>query len=226
MGDKLRTLSPVVNRARWYSRLVTAQDLTTHADPVAAAMRRRILVGAADALRQLPLSKVTMEDIARAAGVARQTIYKHFANRDEIVVALFVAEIEQTHHPRLAAMHAEERSPDRLTDMFIEQISMASQWVLLDRTFDPKLAPRVAELVLSSEALAACNAALWGPMLADYRDEGVVRADLDIDRAVRWMTYQAVWFLSHPGALTSDPAEQRAYVRAFLVDALVDAAHR
>lgn len=189
-------------------------------------MRERILAGAAQVLGQLPLSKATMEDIARATGIARQTIYKHFANRDEIVVALFVTEIEQTHRPRLHAMHDQRRDPDQLADLFLEQISLATQWALLQRTFDPSLAPRIGELVLSSDALAQCNADLWGPILDDYQRDGIVRADMDITRAVRWMTYQAVWFLSHPAALTDDPTERRAYVRDFMVGALLAPAAR
>lgn len=62
---------------------------------------------------------------------------------------------------------------------------------------------------------------MWAPILADYQRAGVVRADVDLDRAIRWMTYQSVWFLSHPEALTVDPDERRAYVRSFLVGSLV-----
>lgn len=187
----------------------------------ATAMRDRILVGASDVLARVPLSKVTMEDIARGAGIARQTIYKHFASRDEIVVALFIAEIEHVHRPVLMELHAERVDADQLTAMFLEQLRLANQWILLDRTFDPAIAPRVAELVLASRELADCNAALWSPILADYRAAGVIRDDVDIDRAIRWMTYQSVWFLSHPEALTGDPDERRIYVRSFLVGSLV-----
>ena len=31
-----------------------------------------------------------MDDVARAAGCARQSIYKHFATKDELLTALFV----------------------------------------------------------------------------------------------------------------------------------------
>lgn len=184
-------------------------------------MRERILAGAVEALGNLPLSKLTMEDIARSAGIARQTIYKYFANRDEIVIALFIEQIDDIHRARLEALHAERQDPDQLTEMFLAQITMANEWILLDRTFDPRIAPRVAELVLSSKALAECNASLWKPILAEYADKGLLRRGLDLDRAVRWMTYQAVWLLSHPDALTRDPDEKRQYVHDFIVAALI-----
>jgi len=184
-------------------------------------MHERILDGAATMLRQLPLSKLTMDDIARSAGIARQTIYKHFANKDEIVAGLFVQEIEQHHRPVMYALHAEGCSHDQLTALVLRQIQLADRWVLLSRTFDPSIAPRVAELVLSSDDLAACNAALWLPILADYRAAGLLRGDLDLRQTVRWMTYQAVWLLSHPDALTPDPHERRRYVHTYLTGGLV-----
>jgi AcrR family transcriptional regulator len=36
-----------------------------------------------------------MDDVARAAGCARQTIYKHFATKDELLTALFLREVER-----------------------------------------------------------------------------------------------------------------------------------
>jgi TetR/AcrR family transcriptional repressor of uid operon len=36
-----------------------------------------------------------MDDVARAAGCARQSIYKHFATKDELLTALFAREVER-----------------------------------------------------------------------------------------------------------------------------------
>lgn len=184
-------------------------------------MQARILEAAAVVLTQLPLSKITMEDIARTAGIARQTIYKHYPNRDALIVALLVDETERTHRPALQALHAKERSATQLTNMIVEQIRLATDWVLLSRTFDPSLAPRIAELILSSEALAACVAGIWIPILDDYRGDGLLRDDIDLDETVRWLTYQYVWFLSHPDTLSDDPAVLARYIHNYITGALV-----
>lgn len=199
-GDKLREVSSVVKQP---------------------ALRARILESAAELLQRLPLSKITMDDIARTAGVARQTVYKHFVSRDTLVIALFIDEIERTHRPRLLAIHKRRRNAKQLTNLFLEQLRLATDWILLSRTFDPSNAPRVAELVLSSTALGECNFALWGPILTDYQADGLLRNDLDLARTVRWMTYQHVWLLSHPNALTEDPKELRRYVHDFMTSALI-----
>lgn len=196
---------------------------TTSPPPATTAetMRARILEAAAEVLTQLPLSKITMDDIARTAGIARQTIYKHFANRDALIVALLVDETERTHRPALEALHMTGRSPEHVTRMILEQIRLASDWVLLSRTFDPRLAPRIAELVLSSDALTECVNGIWLPILDDYRSSGLLRDDIDLEETVRWLTYQYVWFLSHPDALTDQPEKLSRYIHTYLTGALM-----
>ncbi|WP_345429441.1 TetR/AcrR family transcriptional regulator [Actinoallomurus vinaceus] len=50
--------------------------------------RRRILDGAVAVFETTSFAEATMEDIARAAGVTRVTVYAHFAGKTEIVQAL------------------------------------------------------------------------------------------------------------------------------------------
>ncbi|MET9104270.1 helix-turn-helix domain-containing protein [Streptomyces antibioticus] len=60
----------------------TAEPQRRHA----RANRRRILDAARETLSADP--DTTVEDIARGAGVARRTLYGHFANRDALLEAL------------------------------------------------------------------------------------------------------------------------------------------
>jgi AcrR family transcriptional regulator len=65
--------------------------------PVAARrLLRETLFGAArDELQQRAWSEVTMADIASAAGVSRQTLYKEFGSRDEFAQAFVIHEGER-----------------------------------------------------------------------------------------------------------------------------------
>jgi AcrR family transcriptional regulator len=62
----------------------------------AKALLRETLFGAArDQLQSRAWSEVTMSDIAGAAGVSRQTLYKEFGNRDEFAQAFVIHEGER-----------------------------------------------------------------------------------------------------------------------------------
>lgn len=45
----------------------------------------KILTAATDLFRQYGFKAVTMDDIARRAGISKKTLYQHFANKNEIV---------------------------------------------------------------------------------------------------------------------------------------------
>jgi AcrR family transcriptional regulator len=61
----------------------------------ARELLRQTLFGAArDQLEQRPWSQITMSDIAAAAGVSRQTLYKEFGNRNEFGLAFVIHEGE------------------------------------------------------------------------------------------------------------------------------------
>ena len=62
----------------------------------ARQLLRETLFGAArDELERRAWSEVTMADVASAAGVSRQTLYKEFGNRDEFAQAFVIHEGER-----------------------------------------------------------------------------------------------------------------------------------
>ena len=60
-----------------------------------ALLRDTLLDGASDLLRERDWDAITMADIAAAAGVSRQPLYRHFGSRDEFAQALFLREADR-----------------------------------------------------------------------------------------------------------------------------------
>ena len=187
---------------------------------VTSPMRERILVAATELFKRLPVAKITMEDVARETGVVRSTVYKQFKNKDELLAALFSHEIRTNHHPAIRAMHGNGLSIDNLTDMFVKELELALDYVLIGNTFDPSKLPGIGELVLASPEIAQVNQSLWLPILEDYQRQQLIRQDLSLPQTVRWMTYQHVWLISHPTALTNSAGERRDYIRRYIFGAL------
>lgn len=76
---------------------IGAMEATRTPYPEAArALLRETLFGAArDELQRRSWSEITMADVAGAAGVSRQTLYKEFGSRDEFAQALVIHEGER-----------------------------------------------------------------------------------------------------------------------------------
>jgi AcrR family transcriptional regulator len=184
-------------------------------------MRTRILEAATSVLARYGLPKVTMEDVARAAGIARQTIYKHFKSKDELVVALFVQEMVDNHHPPLRKVAARTPTAKNLLALFTTELEIGSHFALISGVLDPALAPRIVEITLASEEYTACREALWVPIITRYQDAGVIRSTLDPQRVTRWISYQQFWFITHPEAITADASDRTRYIEDFIIAALL-----
>ena len=185
------------------------------------ATRVRIIEEAARLVERFTVSKVTMEDIARAAGIARQTLYKYFASKDELLIELFVLQVTGHQHPELAKFLRKPRSAQLLLDMVWAELELARQFPLVTETLDPTIAPRMAELVFSSRKFFECQEGFWVPVLESFEEAGVLRSDLDYSAVVRWLTYQEFWLVTHPTVLAADETVQRRYLADFVIPALV-----
>jgi AcrR family transcriptional regulator len=183
--------------------------------------RDRILDVAPAVLRRYTLSKFSMEDVAKAAGIARQTLYKYFDGRDDLLIAMFIQEMRTHHAPILIPLANETPTAERLFELFMTELRLARDYALFGDVLDPAVAPRMAELVFGSEKMAKARQKFWVPFLQRYRDANILRPELDLADTVRWMTYQQFWFLTHPSALCQDEADLERYVRQFIVPALV-----
>lgn len=185
------------------------------------ATRAKILEVSTALLARFTVSKFTMEDVARAAGIARQTIYKHFGGKDDLLIELFVQQMEQEQHPVLRRID-EPPSPEALVTLFMTELNLARTYTLYNEVLDPTVAPRMAELVFGSDKLVACRESFWRPVLARYEAAGVLRPGLDHRAVVRWITYQQFWLLTHPTVLCDDDETLVDYVREFVVAALLE----
>jgi AcrR family transcriptional regulator len=74
---------------------VTAPERTPYAVAARELLRETLLDGARDLLGEQDWADVTMADIARAAGVSRQTLYSEFGSRGEFAQALFLREADR-----------------------------------------------------------------------------------------------------------------------------------
>jgi AcrR family transcriptional regulator len=72
-----------------------AQARTPYPQAARELLRRTLFGAARDQLQERAWSQITMSDIAAAAGVSRQTLYKEFGNRNEFGQAFVIDEGER-----------------------------------------------------------------------------------------------------------------------------------
>ena len=109
---------------------VTAQELR------AVEMRDRILGAAFGAVERFGLSRFTMDDVARLAGVSRQSVYRYFDSKDALIVALVFREEEAFIEGVREANARHPELQDALRESILFCLRAAREHPLLDRLLE------------------------------------------------------------------------------------------
>lgn len=108
----------------------------TARDVRAAGTRERIVEAAFEAVERFGLSRFTMDDVARAAGISRQSLYRYFDSKDALTVALVFREEEAFIDGVRRAHSRHESLEDALREAMLFCLRAAREHPLLDRLLE------------------------------------------------------------------------------------------
>jgi len=183
--------------------------------------RDKILEAADRLVRQFGISKTSMTDVARAAGVARGTLYRYFDSRD----VLFDALAQRT--AELFVVEVGEAMDRRAT--LADQVGEFSERMM--RALHPAVAAEsganqaamVRMLSTQSVQTLRRTAGFLRPYIEAARARGEVRAGLDIDDASEWLARMLLSFTIFQVSISyeaADPASVRQFVQRYAIDGL------
>jgi AcrR family transcriptional regulator len=93
----------------------------------------RILDAAYQRVSDIGLSRTTVEDVAREAGLTRQTIYRYFPSKDDLVRALLMREEERLLDGVRAVFSGSSDLLQALRDSMVFGVRFAHEHPVLDR---------------------------------------------------------------------------------------------
>ena len=108
----------------------------TAQDGRATETRDRLVDAAFQAVERFGLSRFTMDDVARLAGVSRQSVYRYFDSKDALIVALVAREEETFLHGVREAHGRHEALEDALREGILFCLRTAREHPLLDRLLE------------------------------------------------------------------------------------------
>jgi AcrR family transcriptional regulator len=145
----------------------------------------------------------SLEEIARRAGVGIGTLYRHFPNRQALLEALYVDEVQEV--CRSAS-----------------ELETADSWEALNEWFERFIAYLGTKRALAHELLEymdkdaplfqTCRASLWsagGPLLERAQEAGAVRSDITFPEVMQMV-------MGIAKIPTTDPAQTEHIVRVAL----------
>jgi AcrR family transcriptional regulator len=171
--------------------------------------RQSILAAAARIFRRDGYAGARLSDIAAEIGMKAGSLYYHFASREELVEAVMAVGTQRTHAALAERLEALPEGADHLT-----RIATAIETHLVMVIAQEDISSATIKLIwqvpqaLRDNVLAEQRAygALWRSLLADARDAGEIRADVDLS-VVRMaimgaLNWAADWY--KPGRMTPE----------------------
>lgn len=177
------------------------------------------MAGASGCFRDLGIAATSVEDIVEASGVARSTLYRHVGDRNDLLLAVTLAEIDQLRAELVARVDAGRSVIDVLVEGVLHAVDLVTGTVVLRQLV---ASPELMTSEVSGHALEALVARLHEfvePLFADHRHS--IRSDLEqmiaVECLVRTITSLVTLGVSDDRTRT----QRRHYLRRTLVPVFV-----
>lgn len=107
--------------------------MSTAAAPPTDPRTAAVLAAARDVVVDLGIRRLTIDEVVRRSGVSRMTVYRRFAGRDEVVVAVIRRELEAAAAAVAGAVAGTADAEDRFCGAFAAAVEVVGGNELLTR---------------------------------------------------------------------------------------------
>ena len=181
----------------------------------------RLLDAAEVCLAQFGPQKTSMEDVARAAGMSRATVYRYFENRDALLLGV-------------ASRQASNLSAGAIR--YLAQFDTISDWLVEGLLFTLREIPKrpvfaslvtsldsssASKLLLGSSGMIQIGVNVLRPMFANAKEQGLLHDDIDIDMLIEWMLRVLWTYLNTPSQVATDEDGMRKLFHMMLIPAVL-----
>ncbi|MGI9016702.1 MAG: TetR/AcrR family transcriptional regulator [Euzebya sp.] len=190
----------------------------TAADP-ADEVSEALLAAGREMIQSFGIRRLRMDDVARAAGYGRATLYRRFATRDDLVWAVVTREI----HTTLLEISVQIRSISDLRERIVEAFAVTLERVranpLLQRLLHIEADLLLPHLTTRGDEWLTLGRNLIIEMLKEGRSRGELRP-IDIEVTAELMVRVAHSMTLTPRGLVAidDPRALRTFARTFIAD--------
>lgn len=171
------------------------------------AAAEKILDAADDLFTRHQAANVGMNEIARAAGCSRATLYRYFENRDALYTAYVHREAHRVFHDIGARLDSSEDPGVQIIEGVLASLRRVRESPALSSWFAPDQRPIGGEMAERSEVIRTRTEAYLGALGID-----------DVERRARWLVRIMVSLLVFPG---HDEDDERAMLEEFVLPALL-----
>jgi AcrR family transcriptional regulator len=183
--------------------------------------REALLDAAAGRFVAVGITKTTMEDIARAAGAGKATLYRYFPNKGAVLDALVERENERFSRTLARAADVPGPAPDRIEAAFVAALGFLRSHPMLTKSLAEEPDVLLPYLTLRSGPVARSGMQLLTDLIRRGVEAGELRPVDPVWAAETLFRLLLSFFSMPPLAIrVDDPAQVRRYARGLVAGGL------
>ncbi|AZZ79997.1 TetR/AcrR family transcriptional regulator [Gordonia alkanivorans] len=186
--------------------------------------RKQIMVAAEKVFQRYGISKTTMDDIGREAGVSRPTVYRYFGDRDTLISAIIERRSRMLFAKARKFLQERDSFADQLVEGLIFLVDRGRRDPLIRILVSPEHMQMAEPLVGASGLAARLTAEMWGPVIEQAMERGEIRTDLDREKMAEWIAFVQFILVGRLDFDRPDDPEHREMLRNFVLPSFLPSA--
>lgn len=183
------------------------------------AAHEHFLDAAESCFERYGVNKTTMEDIAKIAGVSRPTVYRHFPDRDSLIMAVVLRRSRALIAKAQKYIRRQKTFEDQMVEGLLYLVNTGRQDPFVRILVSPEHMELATQILGASEAVVDLTYEMWAPILEEAVERGDLDPGLDHREIARWITYVQLVLVGRFDIAPEDMAGHRKMLRTFFFPA-------
>jgi AcrR family transcriptional regulator len=186
-----------------------------------AEARQQILAAAEIVIARYGVSKTTMDDIGRQAGVSRPTVYRYFGDRDNLLAALIERRTRMLFDRARDYIFGFESFAEQLVEGLLYLIDHGRKDPIVRILVGPEYLGVTSPIVNGSALAAELIAEMWEPVLRRAVRRGEIRSDLEVLDVGQWLALVQFIMVGRRDVTGADDPGTREMLKTFVLPAFM-----
>jgi AcrR family transcriptional regulator len=140
----------------------------------------------------------TMEEIARAAGLGRATLYRHFSNRDDLLLAVMVREANLIAAKVDRKIRHIESPGEHIIEGMVQAMREMKKSDLFNSVLGAETGSIVNRLIFSSDRMVNIGLDIMLPVVQRAHETGKLKTDMNLELLMEWIMRMLTSLLTVP----------------------------
>lgn len=168
------------------------------------------------------ISKTSMEGIARESGISRSTIYRHFVDRDDLILAILEREAIAIIFKILPRVDSHKNIGDFIIEGMLEAMKEIPNNPALSILLEPDSLAISSRIMLMADRLSHVTIDAVGPMVNAAKKTGILRKSVTTELLVDWVIRNLFSLLTIPSSATQTETQKRHLLEVMLLPAILE----